>query len=230
MPLLMASYSVESKQLQVETLPAAPVVSDVIRRFYVHLHIFLCSLHPFCLQAWGPAQGELSGIFPAAGRVRTNPVPSELGWFESEMWGTDSMAGERALPWYQLSHGAGGCGDRYGTFSWAKSCWSSTSKPLFSISVRVLRISALLSSFSAMYLSRYSLQENTSQVRTVYLQRREREIQRSPNLLQADGPTSAHSGAPPLYTLPAEEGAKPFLLDPYLKFQQLLIFAISIGL
>lgn len=42
---------------------------------------------------------------------------------------------------------------RYSTFSWAKSCWSSTSKPLFSISARVLRISALLSSFSATYFS-----------------------------------------------------------------------------
>lgn len=179
------------------------------------------SLHPFCLQVWGPAQGEVEvwqqcGLGPILSLLnladlnqrsehgrRTCPALVSAEPWGRRVWGTDIVpsAGQRAVEAAHQSR----------CFQYRRECWGyrlycRPSLPCICLCILCKKIPA-----------------------RSYLQRRERDRKRSPNL-QADGPTSTHSGVPLLYTLPAEKGAKPFLLDPYLKFQQLLIFAISIGL
>jgi len=67
------------------------------------------SLRPFCLQAWGPAQGEVSQSF----LTDAETCPTALlnfAAFEAETWATNRTAVERGRHRHRLSRGAEGCG------------------------------------------------------------------------------------------------------------------------
>ena len=155
--------------------------------------------------------------------------------FESEIWATDSMAGEYARHRHSLSRRAGGCGTWIWYLQLSKQLLKQHVKAaVFNVAEGAEDTGFIVVLFCHVFLCVVSARKYQQGQNNLSSKERERnsEVSKPSSAgrwtflcpLWSTFPLSHY------YPLPGEGGAKPFLLNPYLKFQQLLIFAISIGL
>lgn len=186
MSFVIASYSLECKFLQVETLPPAAVILDVISTFYVHLHSNAYVAAPVLPAGSRSSSRRGEPEFPGSDALLN------FAAFQSEIWAADSTAGEHAQHWHRLGHRAGGCGSWVGYLQLGKQLLKQHIKAaVFNVAESAEDTGFIVVRFCHVFLcvvsaGKYQQGQN-------YLSSKERERNS-----EVSKPSSAHSGVPPL--------------------------------